>query len=83
MNRSRKPTATIETGVKVVPIASKTTSYGKRICLAESIRQLAPGQSIRIDDFNWRRRVTATASYLKVRVETQKTEDGKLLITRR
>lgn len=65
-----------------VPSRSTTTSLGQPICIAESIRVLQrnPDASFILDDHEHRRRVTATASYMKVKVKTTKTAEGGLLV---
>lgn len=77
----RPPIATAESNVPVRPWTT-TTSFGKPICMADSIRNLKPGQSFRIDDHTWRRRITSIASYLKIKVSTRRLEDDRLLVTR-
>jgi len=77
----KRPTAAVESGVCVPPF-STTLSYGKPISVAGSIRALEPGQSFRVDDHKWRRRITATASQINIPVKTNRLPDGKLLVTR-
>lgn len=77
----QRPVATAESGVEQRPWTT-TTSFGIPISIADSIRNLIPGQSFRIDDHNWRRRITATASYLKIKVSTSRLQDDRLLVTR-
>jgi hypothetical protein len=77
----QRPVAVAETDVEQRPWTT-TTSLGRPISIAESIRNLKPGQSFRIDDHNWRRRITATASYLGIKVSTSRLQDDRLLITR-
>lgn len=79
--KQRKPIAAIESGVEMRP-CSTTTSFGKAISLTATIRALEPGQSFRLDDPQWRRRVTATASFVGVSVRTTKDDNGMLLVTR-
>lgn len=73
--------APIESGIRV-PIRSETTSFGKKISLSATIRALKQGQSFQIDQCEWRRRVTATAHFLKLKVKTQRLDDGKLRVIR-
>lgn len=73
--------APIERGVLPL-LRSKTTSFGKKISLSASIRALKEGESFQIDDFKWRRRVTATAHYLEIPVRTEKLDGGKLRVER-
>jgi hypothetical protein len=79
-----KQTAIIETGVEILPTGSwddPTTSYGKVICLAESLKNLdkqKKGKSFVIDKKEWRRRVTAAASHYGFEVRTQLIKKGDL-----
>lgn len=77
----RRPTATIESGVELRP-CSTTLSFGKPISLSASIRKLQPGQSFRIDNYEWRRRATATASFVGIPIRTTRDNEGRLIITR-
>lgn len=74
--------ATIERGIDFPP-PEQTTSFGNAISLSETMKKLEVGDGgFRIDSAGWRGRVTATASYLGIRVRTTKLPDGKLWVTR-
>ncbi len=67
-----------------VPLPQKhwTTSFGEPISIRASIQKLKKGDSFRIDKHEWRTRVTAMASHLKIRVKTNRLEGDGLLVTR-
>ena len=75
-------TATIEKGISIAT-PEQTTSFGNAISLSETMKKLEVGDGgFRIDESKWRGRVTATASYLGIRVRTTKLPDGRLWVTR-
>lgn len=78
-----RPIAVIETGIvlKARPYAT-VTSMGETISLTDTMKALKVGQSFRLDQAIWRRRATATASHVGIKVSTTKMKDGKLLVTR-
>lgn len=74
------PSAIMERGL-LVPFRSTTTQFGKRISLAQSIRDLKKvGGGFKIDSHLWRRRVTATAHYLGIKVKTTKLDAEGLYV---
>lgn len=78
-----RPIAVIETGLVPKPRRYATvTSMGETINLTETMRKMKVGQSFRLDEAIWRRRATATASHVGIKVSTTKMADGKILVTR-
>lgn len=77
MNR---PIATIENGF-IPPYRSTTTSYGKVISMAATLRSLDLNKSFVIDQHRVKF-AHNTAKRLGIRIRTYKTVEGKLRITR-
>jgi len=85
------PPAILETGVACVQkVRTQTTQGGKPISLVATIREMKVGHSFWIDEstHEWRARVNAARSHVNrgrkvaIRLKTQKTNKGTLLVTR-